>query len=65
MGRYWMNRSLKLSEQVRMVASPDAGALVPGDRVAGPARTDFSGTRDWEVIEITMPAKFDTHEEQR
>ncbi len=52
-GRYWMNRSLKLSEQGRMVASPDAGALVPGDRVAGPARTDFSGTRDWEVIEIS------------
>ena len=36
-----------------MVASPDAGALPPGDRVTGPARTDFSSTRDWEVIEIS------------
>ena len=52
-GRYWINRSLRLTEQARVRLTPEAGALMPGDRVSGPARIDYSRTRDWEVLDIS------------
>jgi len=53
LGNYWLNRSLKLVERGAWIATGDAAAIVPGDRVLGPAKTDHSTQRDWEVLQAT------------
>ena len=52
LGWYWLNRSL-LAEQATLLATLDAGKLLPGDRVVAPKDHGFVNGRDWEVLEVS------------
>jgi hypothetical protein len=52
LGRYMLDRTLKLDDRGSLQAIIDAGVLSPGDRCLGPLDQDFVSARDYEVIEI-------------
>jgi len=52
LGKYWMQRSL-LRQHATMLATLDAGKLLPGDVITAPRDHTLTAARDWEILEST------------